>query len=160
MLVASMCWPRCVAAVWPAHTATPRRARCDTMSSAPGSSGASVIIGDTLVTVDCYTSPWTADLDRGVHSATRNRVANLRRKLAQWDGRWSDIARNHSDLLPSNIRHIVPVVVSTLAEWIDDDSDPSEWLEPEVPRICTAHELDGVLSRAMPLAGHPAAIEV
>jgi hypothetical protein len=121
---------------------------------------ASVTIGDTLIAVDCYASPWSADLDRGVHSATRNRLANLRRKLSQWDRRWSDIAQHHSRLLPPNVRSIVPVVVSTFAEWIDDDSDPKEWLEPEVPRICTAHELEGALSRATNFATHAAAIVV
>lgn len=121
---------------------------------------ASVVIGQLLVVVDTYASPWSADLDRGLHSVTRNRMANLRRKLAQWDQRWADIVSNRKHLLPAGVTQVFPVVVSTTAEWIDDDSDPKEWITPEIPRICTGPELFRLLDEGFDLRANPAVLDV
>lgn len=122
---------------------------------------ASVIVGTTLVVVDCYASPWSAELDRGSHAAVRNRLSELRRKLTRWDSRWIEIASNHRQLLPEGVTAVLPVVVSVQAEWIDHAGDPKEWLTRTVPRCCTAHELTTFLeSHKGQLAAHEAAIAV
>lgn len=121
---------------------------------------ACVIVGNTLIVVDCYASPWSANLDRGLHSAVRNRLDNLRRKLNTWDQRWSVVATAHREHLPPGITSILPVVVSTQTEWIDHNQEPHEWLRENVPRFCTAAELMAFLESAINIERHPAAIHV
>lgn len=119
---------------------------------------ASVAIGETLVVVDCYASPWSHDLDRGLHGRIASRLSNLRTKLAAWDKVWHEIVAQQRADLPSQVRQILPVIVSTQAEWIDHDRDPLEWLAPGVPRFCTLDELCRLLAAGNLLQVHPALI--
>jgi hypothetical protein len=120
---------------------------------------ASVVIGSLLVVVDCYASPWSTDLDHGVHSVTKSRLDNLRAKLKKWHTKWETIAKLHPDKLPDGVDSVLPVVVSTRVEWINNDDDPLEWLSPEVPRYCTIEELLKLLRDGTDWTDHPAIIK-
>lgn len=121
---------------------------------------ASVLVGTALVVVDCYASPLNSDLDRGLHSRVASRLSNLRSKLTRWDQVWRDIAVEHPALVPRAADAILPVIVSSTAEWIDHDRDPSEWLVPSVPRFCTLEELRQVLASGQIDSHHHAIIRV
>lgn len=105
---------------------------------------ASVQIGSLLVVVDCYSSPWTKDLDVGSHRAVRNRAANLIAKLEKWQDQWRDIAASHPGLLPEGVETILPVVVTSTAEWIPSE-DRHLWLDPAIPALLTVTELHAFL---------------
>lgn len=119
---------------------------------------ASVVIGDTLVAADCYSSHWTSALDRGDHAATRNRVQHVRDKLAAWDATWERIAagkgRASLPLTAEGVKQVLPVVVSAMPEWLDRDlrEEPGLWLDPSTPRILTVSELARLLSTTDPSA--------
>lgn len=106
---------------------------------------ASVVIGTTLVAVDCFSSPWRDDLDEGTHGATRNRLTEVKKKLRDWDRKMGELC----DLAPAwlseaGVAEVFPVVVTATPEWIDE-SDDYWWLSPEIPRACTPEELTGVV---------------
>ncbi len=108
---------------------------------------ASVVVDGVLIAIDTFASPWTADLDKGSHAATRSRANNLVAKLAKWDDRWNWIVQNAPDLLPPGTQRVLPVVVTPDAEWIGS-TDPQLWLDRRTPRICHPRELLAWLRRS------------
>lgn len=101
---------------------------------------ASVVIDDLMVVVDCYNSRWTAQLDIGSFSPTRNRAGDLEAKLEKWDRQWLTVARDHPELLPAGVRRLFPVVATPGPEWIASENDRL-WLDDQTPRVCTLSEL-------------------
>jgi hypothetical protein len=106
---------------------------------------ASVVVGDVLVVVDCFASPWRESLDLGDYSSTRNRVSGLLEKLSRWDQKWRRIAAAPPRwLLGTGSSRLLPVVVTPSPEWISSDAS-TVWFDEETPRICTVDELVEVL---------------
>jgi hypothetical protein len=110
---------------------------------------ASVQIGDLLVVGDCYSSPWSHELDVGTHSKVRNRAQALVAKAEKWQRQWREIATDYSSLLPAGVGRILPVVLTASAEWVPS-LDAHLWLSDEVPIILTANELIDVLTASNP----------
>lgn len=106
---------------------------------------ASVVLDELLVVVDCYSSPWTPELDGGSHSQVRNRGENLQTKYDEWVRKWKRIADNNVHLVPTGVERILPVVVTAGTEWINSDAE-DRWFTDEIPRVCSAHELRTLLS--------------
>lgn len=107
---------------------------------------ASVIIGNVLVAVDCYGSPWSARLDLGDWSPTSSRARNLAQKVRDWDAKWSRfLAEGCNWLSPHGIQFVLPAVVTPGPEWFADD-DQELWFTPATPRACTVVELKAVLT--------------
>lgn len=111
---------------------------------------ACVVVGQTLVAVDCYSSPLTTAVELGEHRRTRNRAGELMDKLKRWDVRMKELADTHSqtniDLVSAGVRKVLPVVVSATPEWVPSIS-PTFWLTDTQPRICSARELARFLVR-------------
>lgn len=110
---------------------------------------ASVIVGKTLIVVDCYGSAWSPALDAGSHRETRNRAERLVGKLREWHHKWSELATCHDFPLPMGVSRVLPVVVTATPEWLHLlDSDL--WLTERIPRICTVGELSEFIGSGMP----------
>lgn len=104
-----------------------------------------MIIGDLLVAVDCWRSPWSALLDSGESRPTSSRALNLARKVQEWDSKWQRIIDSDSAwLTDQGVQHVMPVVVTPGPEWIAED-DAQLSFTPDVPRACTVAELEQVL---------------
>lgn len=115
---------------------------------------ASVVTDGVLVAVDCYSSPWSAELDRGDYNVTRNRATDLRDKLERWHAKWTRIAASQSALMSlksdeNSITAVLPVVVTVEPEWVLTE-DTFFWLNDDVPRICTVEELVKLLTNSGP----------
>lgn len=105
---------------------------------------ASVLVGSLLVVADCYSSPWTRDLDRGHIKRVRSRADHLVGKLEKWQRQWLGITQHHPELLPSGVDQVLPVVVTSGPEWIPSERQ-NLWLTPSVPAILTGLELRRLL---------------
>lgn len=102
---------------------------------------ASVIVGTTLIAIDCFASPWRDALDEGDHAATRNRMTALVQKLRDWDMKMAGVCTSPPEWIRNaGVTEVLPVVVSATPEWVGD-TDPLLWFTPELPRICTVEEL-------------------
>lgn len=105
----------------------------------------SVQIGDVLVVVDCYSSPWNRHLDSGAHAKVRNRADHLIAKLEDWQRQWIEIAANHAHHVPVDVQQVLPIVVTAGPEWISSDA-PHLWLTPDLPAILTVQEAHRLLA--------------
>lgn len=120
---------------------------------------ASVQIGDLMVVVDCYSSPWSPALDSGSHAATRNRAQSLLEKLDKWDAQWRNMVDRGIVRFPAGTSAVLPVVVTSGPEWIPSGAE-TYWLSSTMPRICTAEELKRYLIAEPRAAPHGATIGI
>ena len=101
---------------------------------------ASVQVGNVLIVVDCFSSPWNQALDRGDHSKVRSRADRLLDKVSKWQRQWNDIAARQPETLPTGVTAVLPVVATPAPEWIPSD-DPTYWLTDSLPAALTSAEL-------------------
>jgi len=109
-----------------------------------------IICGDVLFVVDCFALARSLAFDKGKPEALSHRQEKLTAKLEQVDtlAQWLKAhPRGNNYDVPSQIRRLVPLVVSAFVEYIWT-RDRGLWLTDHVPRVCTVSEFETILRSA------------